>query len=333
MTGVWHPDWRKRVQQHVRERGFNTVTAFADSQPTTSLLDLAALLGDDVGADDIERVLVDEAEEAGTIRRCAMSLFVRRLNQKLPGGWPTEWTSGFSGTTMRLSSACSSVAIALPGPCRNACDRVSDALLKARNEGIGIPAGWLPEGPDDPILVQLFRDYWDTASDPEVKAERKARWLAEHYEPMRQRARELGHGSLTAFADSQPLESMFELAVQLGNDNGEYELARALVYEAEKTGTLERCARGILARALHSHLPQGWQRAWTTHPFGTGPRLVSAFKDLQDALHYRNEPVIAALWDALADMSLPEGWLPQGPDDPILIEVFARHWQDPEPDE
>jgi hypothetical protein len=328
MTCVWHPDWRERIQQHVREHGFDTVTAFADSQPTTSLRDLAAQLGNDVGASNVERMLVDEAEEADTIKRCAMSLLARELNHELPEGWPTEWTCGLSGTTWRLISACTSVATALTRRYKSAFDRVDHALWKGP-----IPPGWLPEGPDDPILVQLFRDYWDTASDPEVKAERKARWLAEHYEPMRQRAREFGHGSLTAFADSQPLESMFELAVQLGNDNGEYELARALVYEAEKTGTLERCARGILARALHSHLPQGWQRAWTTHPFGTGPRLVSAFKDLQDALHYRNEPVIAALWDALADMSLPEGWLPQGPDDPILIEVFARHWHDPEPDE
>jgi hypothetical protein len=327
MTGVWHPDWRKRVQQHVRERGFNTVTAFADSQPTTSTLDLAAQLGDDVGADDIESMLVDEAEEAGTMRRCAMSLLVRRLNEEFPEGWPAEWKDESGGVSFRVSLAFVGMYTAVPGPYRDAYLRVEDALLNAP-----IPPGWLPRSPNDPILVQLLHDYWDTASDPEVKAERKARWLAEHYEPMRQRARELGHGSLTAFAESRPLESMFQLVLQVGNDNQDRELARALVYEGEKTGTLERCARGILARALHSHLPQGWQRAWTTHPFGTGPRLVSAFKDLQDALHYRNEPVIAALWDALADMSLPEGWLPEGPDDPILSEIFARHWRDPEPD-
>jgi hypothetical protein len=334
MTGVWHPDWRERVQQHVRERGFDTVTTFADSQPTVSTLDLAAQLGDDVGADDIERMLVDEAEDAGIIKRCAMSLLVRELNQKLPAGWPTEWTSGISGTTWGLISACSSVFTALSRRHEHAYHRVRDALLMAKKEGAGIPPGWLPRSPDDPTLVQLFRDHWDTANDPEVKAERRARWLAEHYEPMRQRARELGYGSLTAFAESRPLEAMSKLAHLLaGNSMRNDELARALVYEAEKTGTLERCARGILTRALHVRLPQGWQLAWTTHPFGTGPRLVSAFKDLQDALRYRNEPVIAALWDALADMSLPEGWLPQGPDDPILIEVFARHWHDPEPDE
>jgi hypothetical protein len=329
MTGVWHPDWRERVQQHVQERGFDTVTAFADSQPTASLRDLAAELGDDVGAEDVERVLVDEAEEAGTIRRCAMSQFVRRLNQKLPEGWQTEWKDEPGGPLGRLISACSSVYCILPGAYRDAFDRVADALWEA-----SIPPGWLPQGPDDPLLVQFFRDYWDTANDPEVKAERKARWLAEHYEPMRQRARELGFDSLTAFTGSRPLESMIELADLLAGDSmRDHELARALVYEAEKAGTLERCARGILARALHSHLPQGWQHAWTTHPFGTGPRKFSAFDDLLHALHYRNEPVIAAIWDALDQMPIPEGWLPRGPDDPILVEVFARCWQDPGPDE
>jgi hypothetical protein len=334
MTGVWHPDWRERVQQHVRERGFDTVTAFADSQPTASLLDLAAQLGDDVGASDVERLLIDEAEAAGAIRRCAMSLLVRRLNQRLPEGWPTEWTNGASGTTMRLISALCSVSTALPGRYEHVYDRVINVFLKVKKEGGGILPGWLPESPDDPLLVQLFRDYWDTANDPEVKAERKARWLAEHYEPMKQRARELGYDSLTALAESRPAESMIELAdLLVGDSMRDHELARALVYEAEKAGTLERCARGILARALRSHLPQGWQLAWTTHPFGTGPRKFSAFDDLLHALYYRNEPVIAAIWDTLDQRPMSQGWLPEGPDDPILVEVFARHWQDPEPDQ
>jgi hypothetical protein len=342
MTGVWHHDWRERVQQHVRERGFDTVTAFAESQPTASLRDLAAQLGDDVGASNIERLLVDEAEEAGTMKRCAMSLLVRQLNAELPEGWQTEWIDEPGGAGKRLSSASSSVHCALPGPYQDAFRRVDDALWKGP-----VAPGWLPRSPDDPVLVQFFRDYWDTANDPEVKAERKARWLAEHYEPMRLRARELGFDSLTAFAESRPLESTFDLGYQLCNEAVDRELARGLVYEAEKAGTLERCARSLLARALHSHLPQGWQLAWTTHPFGTGPRKFSAFDDLLDALHYRNEPVIAAIWDALDqmpmaegwlprgpdDLILVEGWLPRGPDDPILVEVFARHWQDPEPDE
>jgi hypothetical protein len=328
MTGVWHPDWRERVKQHVRERGFDTVTAFADSQPTTSPLDLADQLGDDVGADDVERVLVDEAEEAGTMKLCVMSLLVRRLNEELPEGWPAEWKDESGGVVARVSMAFVGMSTALPGRYRDTYRRVEKALLNA-----SIPLGWLPMSPDDPILVQLFEDYWDTANDPEVKAERKTRWLAEHYEPMRQRARELGFDSLTAFAESQPLESTFRLGYQLSDDHLDRELARGLVYEAEQAGTLERCARDLLARALHFRLPQGWQPAWTTHPFGTGPRKFSAFDDLLHALHYRNEPVTAAIWDALDQMPIPEGWLPQGPDDPILVEVFAKHWQDPEPDQ
>src|SRR5690606_12793156 len=92
MRRAWHGDWYERVKQRVKERGFDTATAFADSQPRASLLDLADELGkDDVAASQLEKVLIDEAEESGTIERCARSLLVRRLHAKLAEGWHAEW--------------------------------------------------------------------------------------------------------------------------------------------------------------------------------------------------------------------------------------------------
>jgi hypothetical protein len=43
-----------------------------------------------------------------------------------------------------------------------AADRVLDAMVAAGQDGT-IPLGWLPSGPDDPILVDMFRRHWPEA--------------------------------------------------------------------------------------------------------------------------------------------------------------------------
>src|SRR5690606_28744637 len=115
MRTAWHGDWYERVKQRVKQRGIDTATAFADTQPTTSLLDLADELGkDDVAASQLEKVLIDEAEETGTIERCARSLLVRELHEELPEGWHTEWDDSPMGSAFRRAHACSSWITPLP---------------------------------------------------------------------------------------------------------------------------------------------------------------------------------------------------------------------------
>ncbi|CAM4456747.1 Conserved uncharacterized protein [Corallococcus exiguus] len=45
----WQGNWRVRLYERVRERGYDSLTAFAEARPTASLVELA----DELGEDDI----------------------------------------------------------------------------------------------------------------------------------------------------------------------------------------------------------------------------------------------------------------------------------------
>ena len=154
---AWHGNWHQRIRARLRDKGFGTVTDFVDSQPHISLVTLARQISQDrdIAAVQLQWILLREAEETGSIERCARDLLVRELHENIPEGWRTTWdgSPGASGT--RLISACTAVYTALPERFAAAFDRVEDALWEA-----SIPEEWLPDGPDDPILLKLFR-YWN----------------------------------------------------------------------------------------------------------------------------------------------------------------------------
>ena len=75
---AWRGDWQARLYALIQERGFSSVTAYADSQPGATLLELADVLGSgNVAAVQIEWRLVAEAAASGTMERCARSLLAR----------------------------------------------------------------------------------------------------------------------------------------------------------------------------------------------------------------------------------------------------------------
>jgi len=118
------------------------------------LLVLADELGkDDVAASQLEKILIDEAEDSGTIARCAKSLLVRELHEELPEGWRTEWDEA---TWFQVSKAYGAWAAALGERYEQSYRRVWDVFI----DTMPIPAGWLPAGPDDPILVEAFK-HWN----------------------------------------------------------------------------------------------------------------------------------------------------------------------------
>lgn len=135
-----------------------------------------------------------------------------------------------------------------------------------------------------------------------------------------------GIASATAYADRRPLETLVRLVEELGLPAvSAYTLERALIEEAEHAGTLERCARGLLARDLRAELPDGWPATEDSD----ATRLIqraSAFASLSFALPKSYGPAIQRVRYAMETADVPGGWLPQGPDDPILMEVFVSHW-------
>lgn len=145
---AWQGDWQARLYRRVQEQGFPSVAAFAASLPRATLLELSDVLGQDIAAVQIERALHAEAEDSGRLEDFAKDMLVRELRQWLRAGW-------------RIGSNFESEAAGAWADWKSCLDeRFSAAAgriwhwLKAAD----IPRGWLPEGPDDPIIERAFTD-------------------------------------------------------------------------------------------------------------------------------------------------------------------------------
>lgn len=144
---TWSGDWHGRILERVQQRGFSTVTQYAIDRPGVSLLVLATELGsDDVAAAQIRTLLVDEAIRTHTVPRVLRDLLTRELHDALPHGWryPLDYESR------------SQVARALARWKTELEDHIDHELtFKAGQDLMNaeFPTGWLPEGPEDPIIV------------------------------------------------------------------------------------------------------------------------------------------------------------------------------------
>lgn len=148
-------------------------------------------------------------------------------------------------------------------------------------------------------------------------------------EPLLRALLSCGIASATAYADSRPVETLVRLVEELGLPAvSAYALERTLIDEAEHAGTMERCARGLLARDLRAELPDGWPVIEDSDP----TRLIqraSAFASLAFALPKSYGPAIQRVRYAMEMADIPGRWLPEGADDPTLLEVFVSHWNPP----
>jgi hypothetical protein len=168
---AWLGDWRARIRDRVRERGFSSVAAFAEAHPTLSAIELAEELStdhstqlnqSDVAADQVVAVWRDEAHRSdeGAIERFARRLLVGELHRDLPGGWRSNWRGAEARAEMsRMTALVARWACYIDPKNDGTSARVFDALLAGGTEGT-IPEGWLPSSADDPLLVEIFRRHW-----------------------------------------------------------------------------------------------------------------------------------------------------------------------------
>ena len=149
---TWSGDWHGRVLERVQQRGFESVTQYASDRPGVSLIVLADELGlNDIAAAQIESVLVDEAIATRTIPHVLRDLLVRELRYALPHGWkyPLDDASR-SKVAGALAGWETDLQIAHHLDCFN-----DEMTFKAGQDLMNaeLPAGWLPEGPEDPVIV------------------------------------------------------------------------------------------------------------------------------------------------------------------------------------
>ncbi|HYO55625.1 NUDIX hydrolase [Archangium sp.] len=147
----WQGNWKVRLYERVRERGDDSLTAFAEARPTASLVALAEELGKgDVNAVQVFSGLVAEAERSHQLTRLARGQLVRELFEGLPNGWPTVLDDAHR---FEVAKALSSWIAFTPETHKDRARQVSAALIATPP-----PPGWRPLGPDDELLRTLLPD-------------------------------------------------------------------------------------------------------------------------------------------------------------------------------
>jgi hypothetical protein len=147
----WEGNWRVRLYERVRERGYDSLTAFADARPTASLVALAEELGpDDVAGVQVLSGLLAEAERREQVTRLVRGLLVRELWSCLPNGWPAVLDDA---NRFKVAKALGVWVTLTPEDHKERADRAGDALLATPPS-----PGWRPLGPDDELLLTLLPD-------------------------------------------------------------------------------------------------------------------------------------------------------------------------------
>ena len=148
---AWQGDVKARLYERVRERGYESLTAFAEARPTASLMALADELGEeDIAAVQVFSGLVAEAERSRKVTRLVRGQLVRELSQHLPNGWPAALNDA---TRFDVAHALARWTTYTPETHKERVRQAREALRTSPP-----PPGWRPLGPDDALLLTLLPD-------------------------------------------------------------------------------------------------------------------------------------------------------------------------------
>lgn len=147
----WQGNWKARLYERLRDRGYESLTAFAEARPDAPLHVLAEELGEhDVAGVQVLSGLFAEAEQRKQVTRFVRGVLVRMLSQSIPNGWPAVLDDA---NRFAVAKALGSWFAYTPETHQERVDRAGDALLANPP-----PAGWRPLGPDDALLRTLLPD-------------------------------------------------------------------------------------------------------------------------------------------------------------------------------
>jgi hypothetical protein len=147
----WEGNWQARLYERVRERGIDSLTAFAEARPAVPL----HLLAEELGPDDIAGVqvlsgLLAEAERRKQVTRFVRDVFTRLWSQSVPDGWPAVLDDA---NRFKVAEAVGSWIAYTPESHKDRARQVRTALLASPP-----PPGWRPLTPDDELLLTLLPD-------------------------------------------------------------------------------------------------------------------------------------------------------------------------------
>jgi len=147
----WEGNWKVRLYERVRERGYDSLTAFAAARPAVPLY----LLAEELGADDVAAVqlfsgLLAEAERSHEVTRLVRDVLVRELSESLPDGWPAVLDDE---ARFAIAQALGCWSAYTPETHQKRVEQARAALRATPP-----PPGWRPLGPDDELLRTLLPD-------------------------------------------------------------------------------------------------------------------------------------------------------------------------------
>jgi hypothetical protein len=148
---AWQGNVKARLYERVRERGYASLTAFAEARPTVPLYLLAEELGkEDVAAVQVLSGLLAEAEQRKQVTRFVRDVLARELSESLPNGWPAVLDDANRG---EVAMALGTWTAYTPTTHKERVRRAGDALLATPP-----PPGWRPLSADDELLRTLLPD-------------------------------------------------------------------------------------------------------------------------------------------------------------------------------
>ncbi|AEI63443.1 hypothetical protein [Corallococcus macrosporus] len=147
----WDGNWKARLYERIRERGYDSLTAFAEARPTASWVALAEELGpDDVAGAQVYDCLVTEAVRSKQVTRLVRGHLARELWGGLPEGWPAVLDDD---NRFKVAKALALWSGIVPETHKERV-RLAREALRANPP----TAGWRPLGPDDELLRTLLPD-------------------------------------------------------------------------------------------------------------------------------------------------------------------------------
>ncbi|MFY0575428.1 NUDIX hydrolase [Cystobacter fuscus] len=148
---AWQGNVKARLYERVRERGYESLTAFAEARPAVPLHLLAEELGkDDVAGVQVLSGLLAEAERRKQVTRFVRDVFTRLWSQSVPDGWPSVLDDA---NRFKVAEAIGSWIAYTPETHKERARQVRAALL-----AMPPPPGWRPHGPEDEMLLSLLPD-------------------------------------------------------------------------------------------------------------------------------------------------------------------------------
>jgi hypothetical protein len=131
--------------------------------------------------------------------------------------------------------------------------------------------------------------------------------------------------SALEFLAANPVVSKIELAKRLDRGTTARGLLMVIYHEAERAGVVREVAKDMLIRVILEKFPDGWTSQGSVRPsvkLGGWDRLLSEFVLDPNVSVYG----FLIIKDLAIDHQPPEGWKPALPNDPLIDELFDKHW-------